>query len=366
MRRRTALGVGSALLTTGGLAGCLGDVGSETTTASETATATTGEQRDVATTTADRPDGIYVQPFGETMSMQGTAASDDYEFGLMFTVPHTFWTVTGDELSVVEPTDTDAVHLMASVWDTETGTVLPETGLSVEISRDGVLVSEEVIYPMLSQPMSFHYGGNFELDGDGTYDVTVSVGGTNVRRTGDFAGRFGDPASVEIPLEFTDTTRREVSSEPVDRGGTAGALRPMDMMMPQAVLPEQSTLPGAVRGSGMTDDARMVVTTFEDAGRVDADGEQYLAVSARTRYNRYVLPAMSLSTTLARDGETVYEGAVERTLSPDLGYHYGAAVPSVQSGDDLTLSVTTPPQVARHEGYETAFLQTEPVEITLE
>jgi hypothetical protein len=37
----------------------------------------------------------------------------------------------------------------------------------------------------------------------------------------------------------------------------------------------------------------------------------------------------------------------------------------VESGDTLELRVTTPPQVARHEGYETAFLEMPPTELTL-
>jgi len=55
-----------------------------------------------------------------------------------------------------------------------------------------------------------------------------------------------------------------------------------------------------------------------------------------------------------------------RTLDPELGYHYGAALPeSLASGDELTLTVDTPPQLARHEGYERAFLQMDPAAITV-
>ncbi|MFB6297607.1 MAG: hypothetical protein ABEH56_03715, partial [Salinirussus sp.] len=57
---------------------------------------------------------------------------------------------------------------------------------------------------------------------------------------------------------------------------------------------------------------------------------------------------------LDRGGETVFDGRLTRTLDPDLGYHYGAVVGS-EPGDELTLSVLTQPQTARHEGYETAF-----------
>jgi hypothetical protein len=63
---------------------------------------------------------------------------------------------------------------------------------------------------------------------------------------------------------------------------------------------------------------------------------------------------MSLSATVTRDGTATFDDVLAPTFDPDLGYHYGA-VADVQSGDDLALSVDLPPQVARHEGYETAF-----------
>jgi hypothetical protein len=300
------------------------------------------------------------------MSMQGTAEAGDYGFALMFAVPHTFWTVTGNSVSRVERTSEDSIHLMASVWDAETRTALPETGLSVEISRNGSLVSEEVIYPMLSQPMGFHYGGNFTLNGDGTYDVELSVGATNTRRAGPFTDRLDDPATTEITLEFTEDSRSEISSQPIDQSGQPGALSPMERMStPKAVAPSRENLPGTVRGSGRSDDADFVVTVLDSTPEGLDGGRQYLAVSSRTRYNGYVLPAMSLGGTVMRDDQTVYDGPLTRTLHPELGYHYGAPVDSIQSGDELTVSVQTIPQVARHEGYETAFRQFDPITITL-
>ena len=350
--RLGGLGAGAAL------AGCHGP-GNSTPTVTRRATTETASA-------SDEPDGIYVQSFQETMSMQGTATEGDYRFSLVFTVPHTFWTVTGNSVSKVEQTPADTLHLMAAVWDPETQTVLPETGLSVEITQGDSVVSQEVIYPMLSQPMGFHYGGNFELDGLGEYTATVSVGGSTIRRTGRFADRFGEPASVELPLSVTQERVDEISSRPIDQAGQPGALRPMEMLStPKGIAPSEAEMPGTVRGSAMADDCRFVVTTLESAERVDADG-QYLAVSARTRYNRYLVPAMALRGTVERDGQPIFEGPLQRTLSPDLRYHYGAAVADgLQSGDELTLTVQTPPQVARHEGYETAFLQFDPVTMTL-
>jgi hypothetical protein len=139
-------------------------------------------------------------------------------------------------------------------------------------------------------------------------------------------------------------------------------------VVPQPLAPTKEELPGSVRGTAESDGARLIVTTLDAAPTgVDGDG-QYLAVSARTPYNRLVLPAIALSGTITRGSETVFEGPLERTLDPKLGYHYGTVLggdTGVESGDELALSVGTPPQVARHEGYETAFLDMPDVELPL-
>jgi hypothetical protein len=215
--------------------------------------------------------------------------------------------------------------------------------------------------------MGFHYGANFGLDGDGEYTVRVSVGGMTTRRTGAFEGRFGEPASAEIPFEYSRSERDEIAFErTADRAGERAARPPMEMgMMPLSVLPAPEELPGTLHGAAETGDARLVVTSHDSPpSGVDGDGA-YLAVSARTPYNRMVIPAMGLAGRLVRDDEVVFEGPLPATLDPDLNYHYGAAVPSVESGDTLGLRVEVPPQVARHEGYETAFIDMPPVEVTL-
>ncbi len=360
-RRFLRLGVAAAALA----AGCSTPDDSTTTTARSTRTATATSTRSDAG--PDDDGSVYVQSFVEGMATPGPTTAGEYAVALHATVPHRFWTITGNERSAVPREDADTLHLMAAVWDPETGVVLPETGLSAEITRDGTLVSEEVIYPMLSQRMGVHYGGNFGLDGDGTYTTAVSVGGTSIRRTGAFRGRFGDPATAEIDFTLDDALRREIDTREVDQAGEPGAVAPMDTDFPIGRAPTEADLPGEVRGAATTGDATFVVTVLDDppAG-VDADGP-YLAVSARTPYNRLVLPAMSLSATVSRDGEYRFEDTLTRTLDPALHYHYGAALDGteVAAGDTLELTVETPPQVARHEGYETAFLTMPPATLTL-
>mgnify|MGYP000418680014 CR=1 FL=1 len=343
MKRRGLLRAGGALALAGSLAGCSSLI--ETRAAG------------VPPVPENRPDGVYHPSHVEGMSMIGTTTSGDYALGLFYSYPHRFWNVNGNSVSLTEIDEDDAVHLMASVWDPETETVLPDTGLSLEIYRDGSLISQEAIYPMLSQPMGFHYGANFGLEGDGTYTVRLSVGAVSTRRTGGFAARFAEPSTAEIPFEYSESAKNEISFQVFDEEvGTPGAVDPMSMdALPNASAPLESDLPGRVLGSGTSNDARLVATVLETppAG-IDGDGS-YLAVSARTRYNRMVIPAMAMAGRLDRDGETVYDGELARTLDPDLGYHYGAVVDDIESGDELTVSTRVQPQTARHEGYETAF-----------
>jgi len=358
MRRRRFLALGS-LASASLLAGCAGDTDDATTAPTETTTPET-----TSPPTTEKPDGVYVQPFEERAAMQGTATIDDYTVALMFTVPHTFWTLTNADVSKTEQAPEDDIHLMAVVWDEETGTVLPAAAVSVELER-GDFLQQEVLYPMLSQPMGSHYGDNFALDGDGTYTATVSIGAAAPRKTGAFEGRFDSVESAEMTVEFTEETRARVGTSPVEQAGEPGALAPRESSYPKSVTPSPEALPGTVRGTAAIDDAYLVVADLASAERVGAPEQAYLSVSPRTRYNRYELSGTALNATLERDGETVYDGGLTRTLSPDLGIHLGAAVPSVEAGDELTLTMRLPPQVGRHVGYETAFLDTGSVTLTL-
>ena len=299
---------------------------------------------------------------GGSVTNNSTGESDgrtsDYAFALMYSYPHRFWTVTGSRAQKVPIQQDDSVHLMASVWEPQTGIVLPDTGLSVEINQGNTLVSEEAIYPMLSQQMGFHYGANFALPGDGTYTATLSVGAMSTRRTGEFVGMFGKPTSVDIQFEYSQQEKNEIAYTRLEeRAGKQGAVEPMAMkMLPNSTMPTKRELPGEVIGTQTSGDGRFVVTVLDEPPRgIDANGP-YLAVTARTPYNRMVLPAMGLSATFRRKGKLIFDGPLKPALDPNLNYHYGATVDSVKNGDRLEVRTKTPPQAARHEGYETAFL----------
>lgn len=346
MNRRRVLGT-IASGASAGAAGCLGWFETEALT--------------VPPVLEDRPEGVYYPTHVEGMASAGMATAGPFRVGLSYSYPHRFWTASGRSISRVSIRDADDVHLMAIVWDPDTGTAIPEAGVSVEVTRDGDLVAQEVLYPMLSPVMGVHYGDNLDLEtGDGRYRVTLSIGGLSIERTGAFEGRFGDPSSGTVPFEYREAEMREIEFRATsDRAGEAAAPEPMSMGgMPLGKAPPADALPGRFLGAKRADDAVLATTILEDAYRFGTAGDEaYLAVSARTPYNRLTIPAMGLAVEVHRDGSRRARVGLTRTLDPTLGYHYGGVVPAVETGDEVTVVGELPAQVARHEGYETAFRQ---------
>lgn len=440
MRRRTYLSaVGLAGL--GTLAGCTGNA-FETTRDRE------------PPLLENRPEAVYIPTHKEGMKMSGMGMAGGMMFHLMYSYAHRFWVIephNGEyEARRIDIQRDDAVHLMISPFHEPTGTVIPDIGLSIEIMKDGSLVSEEVIYPMLSQRMGFHYGANFPLEGDGTYDVKVSAGANNHNKFGEFEGMFESPTSATIEFEYSEAERNEIMYQILDEeAGQKDALEPMSMeMMPTGSAP--SPLPGTKVGEAMSGDANFLVHTIRhgrfasgghsasgngdsesgdenghdesngagnlsshgddtdhsgmhddeghsensshsghsshgneshsehsDHGNNGSDGSDetsddvgnthqteatgtYIAVSAQTPHNGLVIPGMALHLTVDSNAhgeqKTLYDGSLEPGLDSEFGFHYGAMVDHLHSGDTLTIDVETIPQIARHEGYETAFL----------
>ena len=311
----------------------------------------------------NRPDAVYYPTHVEGMKKQS-----GYKCALTYSYAHRFWLMKPNGITKVTIQPEDSIHIMPVVWDAQTGIIPPDVNPQLTITQDGESVDQFAPWPMLSQPMGFHFGDNAQLQDDGTYTVEVSIGGPSTRRTGSLAENQGN-ASFTFEFEYSESALNEISYTdiPADKEGTEGAVDLMDMkMLPSSQVPKPDSLPGAVRGSTMSGDAEFVVTVLEDASRFGGDEDQvYLAVSPRTRYNRTMLPMMSLSGTLTRDGSSAFDGNLQATIDPELRYHYGTGIADVQTGDELTITVDSPPQTARHEGYETAFVDMPSTNLTL-
>lgn len=391
MNRRTFIRTGAVLgtLGSGALAGC-------------TQLFTTGSQY-APPMVENRPDAVYIPSHEEGMEMAGTSGmsgmggrsnnssmsgmsgmNDSSSTGgmsgtgsqpgtlrcaLTYSYPHRFWTVTGDDTEKVSIASDDTLHLMVSVWDAATGVYVMDTSPTITVSQDGEEVVTNTPWTMLSQTMGFHAGDNVTLPGDGSYTATVEVPAVTTRRLRALDGQFTTPQTFEFAFDYSQDALEEISFQRLDeRQGNRQALSPMQMeMLPLSTAPAPGSLPGRPLGRTKTaDDIVFVATAIADAADFGVDGNTYLAVSARTPYNQYVLPAMSLSGTLTRGGQQVFDGPLTPALDPELDYHYGTGIDDVQAGDVLELSIETPPQVARHEGYETAFLRASTTRITVE
>ena len=308
-----------------------------------------------------RPEGVYWPTHTEAMTMAGMGTtSDGRRVALSYTYPHRFWRVfraddgDGYESRIFEVKADDAVHLMATVWDNETGIVLPVSSVDIAVTGGNNVDERETIYPMLSQRMGFHYGDNYHLDGDGIYTAAVTVGGVTAERFGDLQERLDAPESVEITFEYSESARNDLGFTEYDQAGEPGATDPMAMeMTPTGTVGD---LGGTAMGEALADDIRFRASLVE----ADRFGGPYLAVTAATRYNEFVVPDMGLDA--STDGE--FAESLSVGLDPELGFHYGVAAPELTGEEALTIEVTTPPQVARHEGYETAFFTTPTVTLS--
>lgn len=372
------------------LAGCLGDDGDGDGSDADGGSPSPPETTDSDSVpqqpqVTDPPEAVYLPTHRESMVHLDPIEAGPYTVGPMLTYPHTFWLVTGSSVEEVRP-EGQGVHLMFSVWDTETEAVLPvDVGAQMRLLREGEVVDTRSPWPMISQTMGFHFGDNVPLGELGTYTVEVDLTPITARRTGEFAERFESRQSATFEFEFDQVFQREVVGgvEFLDESewGEPGALEPMggtgedadgesaqdtheggsdmgedeggsdmdghgDHEIPFSALPPADAYPGRSLGEPSSGDATFVVRHLTDTHLSD-DG--YLLVSPRTPYNRVPLADMALSVSGALEGELV------QTLDSEVGHHYGLAG-SLSPGDTVELRVESPPQVARHQGYETAFL----------
>ncbi|SEO50401.1 Fe2+ transport protein [Halorientalis persicus] len=316
----------------------------------------------------NRPSAVYIPTHVEGMEMAGMKEASRLRLALSYSFPHRFWTVDIDRTNQVSVQSDDSAHLMVSVWDGETNTVIPTSNASVTVTQNGSTVTQKDMWPMLSQNMGFHYGDNVQLDGDGTYEVNVRFGPVGTRRTGAFRDQFGEQATPAFTMEFSQSKLEALMFERLsDREGNRGAVAPMDMeMMPIPQLPKPDGMPGSILGTGTSGDAKFVATVLDSPPAGVEGSGSYLAVSARTPHNRFPIPMMSMTATVSGGDESKFDGPLTSTLDPNLKYHYGAVVDGIESGDTITITPQSVPQVARHEGYEMAFLDMSEMELTVE
>ncbi|KDE58999.1 hypothetical protein EL22_00850 [Halostagnicola sp. A56] len=340
----------------------------------------------------DKPDAVYLPTHREAMEMLEPVEAGEYTLAPMLSYVHPFWIISGDEIEREEPDDGNGVHLMIVVWDTETGVVLPiDSGTQLRVTKDGERIgSPRTLWTMISQQMGFHFGDNVPLADDGTYTAELTIPPLDVRTTGELEGKFAETETASFEFEYDAAFRNEIPArvEYLDREewGEPGALEPMrhggDMengghndsddedaghvqfsaLPPAEEYPGIGLEPSSGADAATSGDAVFVTRLLESGSRFVEGGERYLLVSPRTPYNRVPLADMAMTATVS-GGETDSAVALEQTIDGEYGIHYGAALAGVEPGSTVTIEIDSFPQVARHQGYDTAFFDMPPVEL---
>jgi hypothetical protein len=247
---------------------------------------------------------------------------------------------------------------MASLWHTETETVFPvASGLRVRVAHPNGDVTRRAMWPMLTQNMGFHFGDNILIPEWGNHEITVDIGSPALQPQNRLQSSFvgTESVSTEINLQLSKRNRIAVDRQSQRRGNHTAA-PPMEMSdHPLSFAPWPGELPGRLLGRETSGDGVFLLFAEDDS----------LVVSPRTPFNRFILPLMSLSASVERDGETVSERRLTPAIDATRQYHYRSPVEDIQSGDTVRISVDAPPQTARHIGYESAFLEMPDVTVTV-
>ena len=306
----------------------------------------------------DRPDAVYVPSHFEEMAPIGDAQSGPLSAVLRYSYPHRFWLITGTDRKRVQIESKHAIHLMAAVWDRESGRVIYGLNPRIEVTTGGAVVDERFLWPMISQPMGFHYGDNLPLDGDGRYSITLTVPPTGLETDSAFDGRLDRTATFEFEFDWDRSNLEDLEVNTVEepRKGRSGALSPMSMgPEPSSTAPE--TLPGTALGTAVTDEISLRASLLEHA-----QPSPTVYIVASTPHNGYSLSDIGMRASVDDSTEPI---PIRQAISPAEGIHYRLRHPSLSSGETLRVEVLTQPQIARHEGYETAFTDPQAVEFSL-
>ncbi len=317
----------------------------------------------------DRPDGVYIPPHFEGMTPIGHKTDGPIAAVLSYSYPHRFWLLSGTDRSRVRIQPSDSIHLMLQVWARDTAVPLSGTSPGLTVESEGEVIEQRVLWPMLSQRMGFHYGDNLALDGEGEYNIAVDVPPTSHSLAGAFRERLDTPARFSFSFEWRESLLEEIPIKSVEtnRQGAREALPPMEGGVAplgrgdaapgrgdESLDAMSESLPGQTLGTVRTDEIG-IAASLEASG----DDAALLRLIALTPHNRFWLPMLG---PVGSGGESSRQ--MDATLDPSVGMHYLGRIPGAESAESLQVSFPTPPQVARHEGYETAFMN--PGSVTFE
>lgn len=144
----------------------------------------------------------------ETKGHAAQTRAGDYLIGYAVEDAEGLYRWRDGELEWQEPTDENA-HIEVVVCDPENGRFLPGLDVTVTVcDADGRELGSHR-QPMLWHPWLYHYGRNWTLPGDGTYELRVHVDPLSLARHDKVNGsRFTKPVDVRFDNVAISTGRK--------------------------------------------------------------------------------------------------------------------------------------------------------------
>ena len=105
---------------------------------------------------------------------------------------------------------------MVALWDEKTGVRPPSSSVTVEVSRPDETITQKSLWPMLSQPMGFHFGDNVSLPAETNYDVSLRIGPSDAQMGGALEGTLTESKTLSLTLDYNTQTLNEISVNDLD------------------------------------------------------------------------------------------------------------------------------------------------------
>jgi hypothetical protein len=145
-------------------------------------------------------------PTAMAMVPVGSAVWDGMSIQTRTSAPATFILFDGTSQQMVRPTAKDSFHLMVLLSDATTGYAIPYSSVWATISKNGKIVYDERLWPMISRYMGPHYGNNVALPSSGLYHLSLLVSPPEAARHLEYKGLWLTAHRVSMSFNWIPKT----------------------------------------------------------------------------------------------------------------------------------------------------------------
>ncbi len=145
-------------------------------------------------------------PTAMAMVPVGSAVWDGLSIETRTSAPATFILFNGTSQQMVRPTAKDSFHLMVLLSDATTGYAIPYSSVWATISKNGKIVYDERLWPMISRYMGPHYGNNVALPTAGLYHLSLLVSPPAAARHLEYKGLWLAAHRVSMSFRWVPKT----------------------------------------------------------------------------------------------------------------------------------------------------------------